>query len=187
MVFKLWSYEFESRGSLTMRKIQRLFLVLLFFILPSRKSCQEIFAKGGPNSGKPVSNNPNPKSCMDQVDTDLYKTILPWICFKFALRQILKKTIHLHLRRIQLQIWNLHQIHDKLALHANLQIRIIFAVAANIPVIAAFAPSHPLQIRCEFINLQGCKYGKDDRIWNLHHICRYICTNANVYFHPVNV
>ena len=123
---------------------------------------------------------------MDQLDTDLYKTILPWICFKFALRQILKKTIHLHLRRIQLQIWNLHQIHDKLALHANLQIRIIFAVAANIPVIAAFAPSHPLQIRCEFINLQGCKYGKDDRIWNLHHICRYICTNAKVYFHPVH-
>ena len=122
---------------------------------------------------------------MDQVDTDLRKPILPWICFKFALRHILKKTIHLHLRRIQLQIWNLHQIHDKLALHANLQIRIIFAEAANIPVIAAFAPSHPLQIRCEFINLQGCKYGKDDRIWNLHHICRYICTNANVYFHPV--
>ena len=54
MVFKLWSYEFESRGSLTMRKIQRLFLVLLFFIPPSRKICQEIFAKGGPNSGKPV-------------------------------------------------------------------------------------------------------------------------------------
>jgi hypothetical protein len=55
MVFKLWSYEFESRGSLTMRKIQGLFFGIAFFHPAfTYKSCQEIFAKGGPNSGKPV-------------------------------------------------------------------------------------------------------------------------------------